>query len=769
MKSLRHFSLVLALTFPVFLLSQTPFPELPPVFKDDVIPRVDILIPPDSLNILLAPGNEESNYHWHATFIFDNGEMKDTVENVGFRLRGNTSRQSKKKSFKVSFNTYEPGRKWEGLEKLNLNGEHNDPAVVRSKICWDLLRQMEVPAPRANHVEFYVNGNFFGLYINVEHVDEEFVQLRFGNNDGNLYKCLWPADLVFKGANPDLYKEEFGSRRAYALITNTDVDDYTDLANFIGILNNTPLAALPCELEQVFNVDSYLRAAAFDILSGNWDGPIFNKNNFYLYHNEATGKFEYIPYDLDNTFGIDWFSIDWANRDIYNWASNEPRPIYKRLLMVPEYRERFSYYMDKFIDEMLNSAFFSYINNLKTMISPSAQADPYRPLDYGFTFADFQDSYEMGLPFFHTPVGLKEFINIRKYSALSQLQLNDIHPILTGVSNNFPNSIQDISITAKGEDDGVITGFEVCYQLNGQNLACVPMSDDGQHADGSAGDGVFGAVIPALNETALLEYFVRATDNASKQSRQPVCGFKNIYIGSAAVPLVVNEIMASNNSTYADEAGEFDDWLEIFSLSDVPIYLGNYYLSDDQGTPGKWPMPDIWIQPGEYLVFWADNDEVQGIFHTNFKLSAGGEFVGIFADAANNFALIDGIDFPGQETDAAYGRLPNGTGPFQPVEATPGAENLPPLDVEAIENEVFAVKIFPNPFDEILKIEWMNTQMKAGEIRMLNALGMPVFEMKTLSETGVAIHVGDLPPGLYFIEIKMENGELLTKKVLLQR
>ena len=103
----------------------------------------------------------------------------------------------------------------------------------------------------------------------------------------------------------------------------------------IDVLNNTQTNDLPCELEKIFNVNSYLKAMAFDILAGNWDGPLFNKNNFYLYHNEATGLFEYIPYDLDNTFGIDWFSINWAERNIYTWANDDqPRPLYWRILNV---------------------------------------------------------------------------------------------------------------------------------------------------------------------------------------------------------------------------------------------------------------------------------------------------------------------------------------------------------------------------------------------------------------------------------------------------
>jgi spore coat protein CotH len=163
--------------------AQDPFPAYGPIYKDDIVARIDITIPPDSLAIIYAPGNEESEYHFHATFAFNNGTISDTFENAGFQLRGNTSRYADKKSFQVSLNTYEPGRKWHGVEKINLNGEHNDPTVSRSKVCWDLLRSIGVPAPRSSHAEVYINSIYYGLYANVEHIDEEFVQTRFGNND----------------------------------------------------------------------------------------------------------------------------------------------------------------------------------------------------------------------------------------------------------------------------------------------------------------------------------------------------------------------------------------------------------------------------------------------------------------------------------------------------------------------------------------------------------------------------------------------------------
>lgn len=234
--------------------AQNPFPNRGIAFQDDEVPRVDILIAESSINQILAPGNEQSNFEHEATFIFTHSEGIDTVNQVGFRLRGNTSRWSAKKSFKVSFNSF-LDQKWEGLEKLNLNGEHNDPTISRAKICWDMMRGIGVPAPRANHVALYINGDYRGLYANVEHIDDELVQQRFGNRNGNLYKCLYPADLAYLGENPDNYKLAPNGRRAYDLRTNEEEDDYSDLANLISIINLTPISELPCELEAVFNVD----------------------------------------------------------------------------------------------------------------------------------------------------------------------------------------------------------------------------------------------------------------------------------------------------------------------------------------------------------------------------------------------------------------------------------------------------------------------------------------------------------------------------------
>src|SRR6185295_16948385 len=181
--------------------------------------------------------------------------------------------------------------------------------------------------------------------VNVEVIDEEFIKSRFGNNYGNLYKCLYPADLGYISSNADDYKLTSGDRRVYDLQTNTAADDYSDLAAFISMLHFTSDTDFPAELEKVFDVNSFLRDYAVDVATGDWDNYAYNTNNYYLYHNPVTGKWTYLTYDTDNTFGIDWFGIDWGTRNIYNWAASGANPVLiQRIMNVPEYVSRFTFF-----------------------------------------------------------------------------------------------------------------------------------------------------------------------------------------------------------------------------------------------------------------------------------------------------------------------------------------------------------------------------------------------------------------------------------------
>ena len=144
-------------------------------------------------------------------------------------------------------------------------------------------------------------------------------------------------------------------------------------------------------------------------------------------------------------------------------------------------------------------------------------------------------------------------------------------------------------------------------------------------------------------------------------------------------PVVINELMADNDNIIADPQGDYDDWLELHNLTDNAVLLTGMYLSDKEGEPTKWQFPENTEIPANgYLIVWLDEngeDAPDGL-HANFKLSKGGETVMLVDTDARGNTVLDSVTFGEQETDVAFGRLPNGTGDFQVVESTPGAENM---------------------------------------------------------------------------------------------
>ena len=193
------------------------------VYDDSQVASISISIDPADLEYMYD--NPLSDSLHPATVSFTNAYINEIIENVGVRIRGNTSRLAEKKSLKLSFNTFVPGREFYGLDKMNINGEHNDPSIIRSKLSWDFFNKSGIVSSRAAHMKVYINGKYYGLYISVEHIDDEFLSKNFKDDTGNLWKCLWPADLDYLGANPNLYKLYSGGRQVYELKTNEEEND----------------------------------------------------------------------------------------------------------------------------------------------------------------------------------------------------------------------------------------------------------------------------------------------------------------------------------------------------------------------------------------------------------------------------------------------------------------------------------------------------------------------------------------------------------------
>jgi hypothetical protein len=156
----------------------------------------------------------------------------------------------------------------------------------------------------------------------------------------------------------------------------------------------------------------------------------------------------------------------------------------------------------------------------------------------------------------------------------------------------------------------------------------------------------------------------------------------------APVPVFINEWMAGNSGAVRDPAdGDFDDWFELYNASSNPVDLSGYKLTDLLSNSNKFTIPDGFvIPPRGFLLVWADEEESQtvvgGDLHVNFRLSAGGEEIGLFEPRG---ARVDAITFSGQTNNVSQGRFPDSAPapyPFM-VSFTPGAPNA--LSAPALE------------------------------------------------------------------------------------
>lgn len=417
---MKRILLTISLIISYFItLAQSVNPLNGILFPENEVNRIEITMDPADLDFLLAPGNEENREYKVCVFEFQNSQLTDSLHNVGIRLRGNTSRYAPKKSFKLSFNKFIKGRIFYDEKKFNLRAEHNDPTLSREKSLLKIFREEEIPAARSSHVELYINGSYYGLYLNTEQIDDLFLATRFTDDNGKLYKGNYGADLVNDPnlyLNDEIYEQEEG-----------DEDNRNELASFLDSITILTNEAFNSFIDKNFDIDTYIKTLAIEQLSGHWDNYSYNKNNFYIYWNKSNNKWTYIPYDLDNTYGIDWIGNDWATRDINHWMHPmEARPLAQKILNDPEFSNQYNSFLRSFIDSTFNTEKLDpYFDTQHNLLRPSIALDTHYTSNYGWDIEDFDQSFTSALGG-HVDYGLTDYISTRVKAANEQIVITDL-------------------------------------------------------------------------------------------------------------------------------------------------------------------------------------------------------------------------------------------------------------------------------------------------------------------------------------------------------
>ena len=229
------------------------------------------------------------------------------------RLRGDTSREYDKKSMKIVF---PKGGKLIGEKrKINLNSEWTDKTYIRQYISALLMKKAGLITFDANYVATYINNKFFGLFLQVENIDDKFLKKNKLSPKGNLYKATKDGACLsmFEYKKPQLKWEKKSNKKDKS---------YADLQELIFNINNTPKFEFYAYIKNVFEYDKLISLVAMNMLIQNHSTYY---HNYYLYHDvKGNSKWQIMPWDLDKSLSYYSWKPYKYHETSSNWESDNP-------------------------------------------------------------------------------------------------------------------------------------------------------------------------------------------------------------------------------------------------------------------------------------------------------------------------------------------------------------------------------------------------------------------------------------------------------------
>ncbi len=681
-----------------------------------------------------------------------------SYDSVGVRFKGQTSysmNSTTKKSFALSMDYVQNGQDLMGYESLNFNNCFLDASFLREVIYLHLSRK-HIPSAKGNFIHLTLNGENWGLYGNIQNLSGEYLKEWFFSGDGTRWRAerttgggpgggnpfgAGTSSLNFLGTDTTLYKSH------YTLKKTSKDHPWEDLVNVCNALANTPAAALEDSLKQYLDIDRTLWYLAHEILFTDDDSYVWKGGmDYFLYWEPETGRMTPLEYDGNTCMDLNLAST-WSPF----YRQNDARfALMNKMFPVPALRQRYLAHVRTIIEESFDLTYVdSLIDTYADFIDAEVNADPKKIYTYNQFLAQVEE--------------LKEFMSVRRTYLLNNAEVNTPAPVVgevayysNGQAFSPPLSNQAVTVTAEVSAAGGIFGVRLYYGtgLVG-NFERTLMFDDGNHGDGEAGDGVYGASIPGYPGGTYVRYYIEAVsaNTARSVSYSPKGAEHDVFVYrvqadlSGSSEIAINEFMASNTTTAADQDGEFDDWIELYNNGEEAVDLGGWFLSDNPNNIPKWEVPTGTIIPGKgYLIVWADENGMQEGLHANFKLSAGGENLYLVRP---DTTILQEIEFPVQQTDMGYARIPNGTGDFVIQAPTFNANNEGVTGTENPELAVIDLHVYPNPTKDQITIETNFSEEVPLELLYVTGQSM----LRRTIQGKLILDLHEFPAGVYFVKV----------------
>ena len=246
------------------------------------------------------------------------------IKQVGIRKKGFLgSLDEGRPSLKIRFNRYRDQSPFGALDRITLNNNKQDPSRLNQYLSYKLFAEAGVPAPRCNFALVTVNGKSLGVYSHVESIKPPMLERVFGDGTG----------LLAEGTLADVLpsaKKRFEYKKKLKKNSKTKIDELTDFLE-------EPKIDIQ-KLDELVDLDSFLKYWATESLIGFWDGYTHNQNNFFLYENPENSKLYFVPWGTDSAFTTE---VPRVIEPIANLAVHSNSALANYLYRLPETRQRY--------------------------------------------------------------------------------------------------------------------------------------------------------------------------------------------------------------------------------------------------------------------------------------------------------------------------------------------------------------------------------------------------------------------------------------------
>ncbi len=272
------------------------------------------------------------------------------LENVGVHCRGASSflfiAEGRKRSLNLKLDFVTKGQNFGGYRTFNLLNSNGDPTMLKAVLYYQVAREYTA-APKANFVKLVINGEYWGVYVNTQQEDKDFVKEWWGTKGGARWKAPgspWAtAGLNYIGDNVDDY------RKHYELHSKEKPEAWLALIQLCKVLTETPLNKLEEGLAAIFDVDAALKFLALESAFINDDGYWVRASDYNLYRDKK-GRFVIYPHDGNEAFydapaRVRGDAERGTDLDPFIGADDPNKVLLSRLVAVPALRTRYLEYI----------------------------------------------------------------------------------------------------------------------------------------------------------------------------------------------------------------------------------------------------------------------------------------------------------------------------------------------------------------------------------------------------------------------------------------